>query len=185
MAEHPIRIPPATAGELNEAQAALLGGWGTMNFAAVLVHHPEFYAAFMPLIAKVIAGTNLPPHDRQILVLRTLALCDEDYEARHHAMISRTAGLDEAAIVAAADVAAPLAGFDAVLAKAAAELVRGQNLRDETWAELAERYSRAQLMELVGLVGTYTTMAMLTKSFGIPVEDETTFASFTQKRDYV
>jgi len=185
MPDYPARISPAIANELDAAQTTLLGGWGTMNFAAVLVHHPEFYAVFMPLIAKVIAGTNLPPHDRQILVMRTLALCDEEYEARHHAMISQTAGLDAATIVAASGTKTELSGFDATLTQAAADLVRTQRIGDATWNALAQTYSQVQLMEVVALVGTYVTMAMLTKSFGIQLEDKDTFESFTQKRDYV
>lgn len=185
MPDFPSRIPPASAEGLDAAQVKLLGGWGTMNFAAVLVHHPEFYAVFMPLIAKVIAGTQLPPHDRQILVMRTLALCDEEYEARHHAMISRTAGLDAETIAAAGQAETALSGFDATLAQAAEDLVRAQRIGDATWSTLAQTYSRVQLMEVVALVGTYVTMAMLTKSFGIPLEDAETFQSFTQKRDYV
>lgn len=185
MPDFPVRIPPATGEELDRAQLELLGGWGAMNFAAVLVHHPELYAVFMPLIAKVIAGTNLPPHDRQILVLRTLALCDEEYEARHHAMISRTAGLDAATIAAAGRADAVLSGFDATLAQAAEDLVRKQRIDDATWEELAQAYSRVQLMEVVALVGTYVTMAMATKSFGIQLEDAAIFDKFTQKRDYV
>ena len=185
MTDHPIRVAPARASELSEEQSALLGGWGAMNFAAVLINHPDYYKVFLPVIAKVIAGTNLPPHDRQILVLRTLAVCDESYEAQHHALISKGAGLADDAVAAAADADAPLSGFDATLARAAVELVRGQRIADPTWAALAERYSKAQLMEVVGLVGTYTTMAMLTKSFGIQREDQATFEGFTQQRDYV
>lgn len=185
MPDFAVRIPPATTGDLDAAQIELLSGWGTMNFAAVLVHHPEFYAVFMPLIAKVIGGTALPPHDRQVLVMRTLALCDEKYEARHHAMISQSAGLDAATIDAAGRVGTVLAGFDATLARAAEDLVRTQRIADETWTALAQTYSRVQLMEVVALVGTYVTMAMLTKSFGIQLEDADTFRSFIRKRDYV
>ncbi len=185
MRDYPTRITPAAAGDLSAEQAELLGDWGSMNFASVMIHHPDYYKTFIPLIAKVIGGTNLPPHDRQILVHRTLAACDETYEANHHALISKTAGLDDAQIAQARDLDAPLTGFDQTLAQAADELVRTQRVADVTWAALAERYTQAQLMEVVGLVGVYVTMAMLTKSFGIQLEDKETFAAFSQQRDYV
>lgn len=40
-------------------------------------------------------------------------------------------------------------------------------------------------MEVVGLVGGYVMIAMMTKSFGIEVEDDETFDNFMKKRDYV
>jgi hypothetical protein len=55
---------------------------------------------------------------------------------------------------------------------------------DETWSHLARRYSPVELMEVVALVGGYTMMAMVTKSYGIPLEDAETFAGFAKVRKY-
>ena len=55
---------------------------------------------------------------------------------------------------------------------------------DATWDALATRYSRLEMMELVAVVGAYNMMAMLTRSFGIELEDEETFRNFTKIREY-
>jgi alkylhydroperoxidase family enzyme len=177
-------VSPVAAEDLTDEQKQLLGPWGAMNFAAVLVNHPKLYRVFMPVIAKTIAKTDLPPRDRQILVLRTLALSGEVYEARHHELISHGAGLTDADIEAARTDGASLTPFEHLLVKAADELVHQRRLGDATWAALSERYSRVQMMELVAVVGVYTMMSMLTLSCEMQLEDAETFQNFTKIRDY-
>lgn len=182
--DEPLRIAPIAPEAFTDEQRALVGDWSAMNFARVIVAHPGLYRALMPLIAKLIAGSDLPPRDREVLVLRTLALCDETYETAHHVLIARGAGMSDAEIEAAQQGAAGLSSFDRTLAAAAEELVREQTVSDATWRALAERYSEVQLMEVTALVGGYALMAMLTKSYGIPLEDAETFRRFSELRTY-
>jgi hypothetical protein len=60
--------------------------------------------------------------------------------------------------------------------------VREQCVSDDTWRALAERYSPIQLMEVVALVGCWTLAAMMTKSYGIQLEDPDTFESLNERR---
>jgi 4-carboxymuconolactone decarboxylase len=185
MRQTSVRIPPVSAGALTDEQKALVGKWSSMNFATVTVTHPALYKVLMPLIAKVISGSNLPPRDREILVLRTLALCDEVYESHHHASIARNAGVTDSEIEQArSGRGADLSTFDQSLVRAAEELARDQFVSDKTWRELAQRYSPIELMEVVSVVGVYMLMAMLTKSCGIQLEDPETFNNFAKIRQY-
>ena len=180
-----VRIPPLQADSLTDEQRQLVGPWGSMNFAAVMVTHPQLYRTFVPLIAKVISASDLPPRDREVLVLRTLALSTEVYEAHHHALIARKAGMTDAEIEQAGAGRGPaLTAFDLTLIRAVEELARDQRIEQPTWDQLAQRYDPVQLMEVVALVGVYTMMAMLTKSFGIPLEDDETFNAFARMRKY-
>ena len=157
-----------------------------MNFASVMVTHPQLYKTLVPLIAKVISGSNLPARDREILVLRTLALYDEVYEAHHHVLIAQNAGMTDAEIgQARAGNGADLSSFDLSLIHATEELARDQQVSPATWDELAQRYSPVELMEVISLVGVYTLMAMLTKTLGIQLEDAETFENFAKIRKYV
>ena len=178
------RIPPVSPDALTDEQKALVGDWSSMNFASVVVRNPALYRTLVPLIAKLIAGSDLPPRDRQILVLRTLGLCDEIYEAHHHVLIARNAGMTEAEIETARTGGAGLSAFDQTLVRAAEELFRDKCISDGTWRALAQRYAPIELMEVVALVGGYTLMAMLTKSYGIQLEDPETFNSFAEMRKY-
>jgi alkylhydroperoxidase family enzyme len=177
------RIPPLDPEAFTPEQAELVGAWSHLVFSRVIVRRPDMYRIFLPFIEKVIADTRLPPRDRQIVVLRTLALADETYELHHHKVISRGAGMSEAEIEAAVS-GDGLSGFDRTLADAAEELLRDYKIADATWAALAERYSEEQLMEVVFLAGCYATMAMLTKSFGMPLEDDEESARINALRQY-
>lgn len=170
MTDYPVRIPPLDPAQFSQEQARLVGAWTHLNFSKVVVRHPAMYPIFVPWIEQLIARTKLPPRDREVLVIRTLALSDETYEAHHHVQIARKAGMSDAEIAAVARGDEGLDDWDRVLVRAADELVRERRIADTTWAALAARYDEEQLMDAVFLVGCYNTMAMLTKSFGIEVE---------------
>ena len=172
MEEHMVRVPPLDVAEFSEEQAALVGEWTHLNFSRVLVRHPALYRAFMPYIAQVIPGSGLPARDREVLVVRTLALGGDVYEAHHHVQIALKAGMSEADIEAVRSGDASLSEWDKELVIAADELVQRQKLSDASWASLGERYSQEQCMEVVFLVGCYNVMAMLTNSFGIALESD-------------
>jgi alkylhydroperoxidase family enzyme len=182
----PQRIAPIPPDAFSDAQNKFVGEgwWKGLHFCQTMVQHLELYRNYRPLIAKVIPHSELSPRDRQILVLRTLALCNEVYEATHHEHISRNAGLTDADIEAARTNGAGLSPFEKTLVKAADELVRDHCIGDATWAALAERYSQVQLMEVVGLVGCYKMLAMIMKSYGIQLEDEETQKRLQALRQY-
>ena len=165
------RIPPLAPEDFTAEQAELVGDWTHLIFSRVIVRHPELYRIFVPYIEQLIAGSSLPPRDREVLLLRALGMSGtETYETHHHVMIARNAGMDEADIQAAIRGGAQPSEWDETLVRATEELVHNQRIGDETWAALAERYSERQLMEVVFLVGCYNTMAMLTQSFGMELE---------------
>jgi alkylhydroperoxidase family enzyme len=149
-----------------------------------MAQHPELYRVYVPVIAKVIPHSELPPRDREILALRTLARCSEVYEATHHASIARHAGLTDADIEAARTSGPGLSPFERTLVRAVDELMTDYTLSDTTWRALGERYSQVQQMEVVGLVGCYVMLAMIMKSYGIQLEDDETFKRCQAARGY-
>lgn len=167
-----VRVAPVEPENFTPEQAELVGDWTHLVFSRVVVNNPNMYRSFVPHIEAVIAKTSLPPRDRQVVVLRTLAQCDDTYERTHHLQISRNAGLSEDEIAAfQSGTGDCLTDFDRTLIKASDELLADQFISDETWEALAERYSTEQLMEVVFLAGCYQTMAMLTKTFGMQLEE--------------
>jgi alkylhydroperoxidase family enzyme len=184
MTASPPRVAPLDPSEFTPEQAALVGDWTHLVFSRVLARHPGMYRSFVPFIEQLIARTSLPPRDREALVLRTLGLSDETYELHHHTMIAINAGM-AAGEIAALTKGEALQPFDEVLLGAAEELCAGQDMTDATWAALRERYTEPQAMEVVFLVGCYQTMAMLTKTFRMPLEGgDGDFERITALRQY-
>ena len=185
MQPDPIRIAPLDPENFTAEQQALVGGWSVLNFSRVLAHHPALYRTFVPLVEKVIRYTELPPRDREILVIRVLALCGESYEAGHHVDIAHKVGMTDTEIAAIKHSNETLGEFDRWLIRAADELVKQFRVSDETWAALSQHYSDVQMMEVVGLVGCYTAMAMITRSFGMqPESAQSTADDLKELRDY-
>lgn len=181
-----VRIAPVAPENFTAEQAELVGDWKHLVFSRVIVNHPGMYRTFLPHIEATIAHTSLPPRERQILVLRTLATCNDVYEMAHHITISRNAGISEDDIAAfQRGEGGSLSDFDRTLVAAADELKRDQFISDTTWAALATRYSAQQLMEVVFVCGLYQTMAMLTKTFGMQLErQDEEFADVNKLRTY-
>src|SRR3546814_18471249 len=85
----------------------------------------DLYRVFVPVVEKVIRYTDLPPRDREVLVIRTLAQCNETYEADHHADIAGKCGMSAAEIAAVKEGAGDgLSAFDIQLITAADDLLR-------------------------------------------------------------
>jgi alkylhydroperoxidase/carboxymuconolactone decarboxylase family protein YurZ len=166
-----VRIAPVEPENFTAEQAELVGEWKHLVFSRVVVNNPKMYRSFLPHIEAVIAKTALPPRDRQVIVLRMLATSNDIYELAHHITISRNAGISEEEIAAFQSGAGDcLTAFDHALIAATDELKRDQIVGDATWETLASRYSTEQLMEVVFVAGCYLTMAMLTKTFGMQLE---------------
>lgn len=179
------RLTPLKPEEFTAEQKQVVGAWDVLNFSRVMARHPALYRVFVPFIEKVIRFTELPPRDREVLVIRVLALAGETYEAEHHVDIAHKAGMSDAEIEAIKTGSTQLAVSDRELITAADELVREHCLSDTSWQALNQRYSTVQVMEVVGLVGCYTTMAMLTRSFGIEGEPKTAAEQrLAELRDY-
>ncbi|XTP38417.1 carboxymuconolactone decarboxylase family protein (plasmid) [Mycobacterium sp. TJFP1] len=144
---------------------------------------PGLFKTFLPLLSRLVAESELPAHDRQVLVLRTCELTGEVYEATHHVLISRASGLSGEQIEAA-QTGIGLSPVHTLLAAAAQELVTDFSVSDTTWNGLAEHYSDIELMDIVALVAVYTFMATLTRGLGIQLEDDETIESFVALREY-
>jgi 4-carboxymuconolactone decarboxylase len=168
------RIPPVSRDAYTPDQAALASGRDMYNMTRVLVNHPDFYRVFVPYLDKLMSRSLLPHRDREILILRTLVLCDESYEEHHHVRIAQTLGMSAADLEAVkTGQGAALGAFDRMLVRAAEELVNDRCLSDEAWRTLANTYHVDQMLEVVFLVGAFTMLSMATNSFGIPLDDDT------------
>ena len=164
------RIPVVTPDQFTEAQAALVGSWDKYNFARMMVNHLELYRAYLPFGDKLMGGSSLPHRDREIVILRTVGLCGDSYEATHHQAIGRSLGLTEAEVAAAWRGGPGLSPPDQALASAVEELSADHCLSEETWAALSQRYSVEQMIELIFTVGNFTMLSMFTNSVGMASE---------------
>jgi alkylhydroperoxidase family enzyme len=112
--------------------------------------------------------------EREIVILRTCARLDSEYEwGVHVTFFADKARLTKEEIAATrsdATATPPFAGRDALLLRLVDELVDTAHVSDALWAELAGQWTPEALVELVALVGFYHSVSFATNAFRIPNE---------------
>lgn len=163
------RIAPVTRADADEHQQTLfdqIGPGEPLHLFGTLAHHSKLLKSWLPFGGRLLFGGHIDGRDRELAILRTSARCGSDYEWGQHVGIARSVGLSDAEILACAadEPADPLGEADRVLLRGVDELVDGHELSDATWAELADRFDDAGMIEFTLLVGHYAMLAGLLRS---------------------
>jgi alkylhydroperoxidase family enzyme len=140
-----------------------------------LGRHPRLFRAWLGFSATLLLGGDLPPADRELVVLRTAWRCGSWYEwAQHGALPAhrRPAGRTIERIPEGVD-AAGWRPRQRLLLEAADELHDRRVITDRTWQALAAELTERQLIELCLLVGHYEMLAMTLNSLGVEPEPAT------------
>jgi alkylhydroperoxidase family enzyme len=162
-------------GSLTDDVRAALEGWLRPDAAEVpppldtLARYPELTRAFLAFNRHLLFASSLPPRTRELLILRTSAICKSAFEREQHEIIARREGLSESAIARTRE-GAQATGWsreEAALVRATDELLSSWTLSDSTWAELSAHHDDRQLMDLVFTVGSYALLAMALNAFGV------------------
>jgi alkylhydroperoxidase family enzyme len=142
-----------------------------LNIFATLAHHPKLLKRWAAFGGTLLYGGELPPRDRELLILRTAWRCGAGYEWGHHVDFARDAGLRPDEVARCARPVDPDdRSDDATLLRAADELHEGARITDETWDALARRYTPAQLVEVCMVVGQYHLVAFTLNTLGVEPE---------------
>ena len=175
------RIKPLDHEGLTPEQVevlAPLGGGGVipagpvLNIFRTMAHAPKALKAFLTWGNYVLSKKNdLPPREREIVILRTGFLCRSGYEWTQHVEIGLRCGLTPNEITmlkAGAD--AGWTPADAALIRAADELNADCFISDATWTALLSHFSEKQAMDVVFTAGQYTQVSMMLNTFGVQLD---------------
>ena len=142
------------------------------NALATMMHHPALAGPFLVYNNVLLLTPTLDPRVRELVVLRVAWRTRSRYEWVQHLRLAPRVGITPEEIAAVAD--GPDAGtwtpLEADLLAAADQCIDGYRIEDDTWKRLAEQLDERQLVELVFVVGTYTGLAMVFKSFGLELD---------------
>jgi alkylhydroperoxidase family enzyme len=138
---------------------------------ATMARHPGLYRGQMQLGLELNQHGKLPPREREMVILRTAWLVRSPFEWGEHVAYGKRLGLssDEIERITRGSSAPGWNEHDRAVLRGVEELIGDYALSDETWKVLAKTWNEPQLMELPGLVGSYTLTAMLYNSlrFGL------------------
>lgn len=145
-----------------------------LNIFRTLAHHPRLLKRFNALGGVFLAHGEMPARERELVVLRTAWRSGSEYEWGQHVVIGRRVGLtdDEIVRLARPDEDDCWSAADTALLRFTDELLDTADVGPEAWQAQRERWSDAQLVELVMLVGFYRMVAGFLKTAGVRQEDD-------------
>jgi 4-carboxymuconolactone decarboxylase len=161
-------------GELAEIlSSALTVNGKPLNIFAALGHHPKLLKRFNLLGGLLLNKGLLPAREREIVVLRTGWKAGSRYEFGQHTLIGLKCGLTQKEVTALtrSPEEHPWNRDDGALIALADELSDEDCVSDATWATLRERWSTAQLVELLVLAGYYRLVSGFLNSARVPLDE--------------
>jgi len=169
------RFEPLSDAELTPEQAEALEDFRpgpVLNIFRTLARAPKALARFNAWGGYVLSRRNdLPPREREIVILRTGWLCKSGYEWTQHHRIGLREGLTAEEIERIkAGAEAGWSAADAALIRMTDELHADQFVTDAAWAELAAHFTPKQCMDAVFTAGQYTQVSMFLNTFGVQLD---------------
>lgn len=172
------RVEPVTdISQLDEEAREIISRYdrngAIPNIFRTLIRHPKLLKRWTVFGNHILGKSTLPPRERELLILRTGALCRCDYEFNAHSAIGRRLGITEEELKRVVDgpEAEGWDGFASALLRAADELHEDAFISDETWKVLSDRYNEQQLMDVVFTVGQYHLVSMALNSLGVQADE--------------
>jgi alkylhydroperoxidase family enzyme len=173
MTRLPPRDPPHEPTTAEDLVRLMPPGVPPLHLFTTLAHNPR-------VLHRVRKGGLLDPgsitvREREIVILRTCALCAAEYEwGTHVRFFAAAAGLTPAQVAATVTGdPGPFAAGEHLLLALCEALHRSAAVSDELWRRLAAAYRPDQLVELVALAGQYHMFSYLVNALAIELEPET------------
>ncbi len=180
------RIPPITPDEWTEQTRDVfeyMGGadarakGSPYNVILTLAHHPELALPHL-VFYKAMNKSTLSEPLREVVTLRIAWRTQSEYEWVQHVRIAKRVGLTDEHIEAI-KVGAELplwTELQRLSIRAVDQLFVQSQIDDDTWNGLAKFISRKELIELLFIIGTYTTLCWTFNAMGLQLEGAATAA---------
>ena len=173
-----MRIPPLTEQQMTPDQKALserISGkrGGTRGPFLVWLRSPGLCDRVEALGAYVRFETTLPLKYRELGLIMAARHWDAQYSWNAHAKKTIDAGIPAAAVEAIAERREPVFDDeqDAVFYRFCKELLETHFVSDETFAEALAVFGEEQLVDVVGVLGNSSMLAMCLNAFAVPLKE--------------
>ena len=143
------------------------------DLVPTMMKHPALWESVSQLSALVqCANAKVPARQRQLAIMRAMWLCGAPYQWGEHYERTKKAGFSDADIerIKGGSGAGGWSALDEAVLKAVEELEAEAFISDVVWDALAGHFDESQLMELIILVGQFTSVAFLLNSLRLPLE---------------
>jgi len=144
------------------------------NGISSLMYHPKLAGKFLAYNALLLRDQVLDARLRELMVLRVAWRTRAPYEWVQHVRLSKRYGVtdDEVAAVGVGAESANWTALEADLLRATDQLLDSYRIDDDVWARLAAELDETSLVEMLYVVGTYTSLAMVFNGLGIELDPD-------------
>src|SRR5215510_13642702 len=163
------RLPPIAAEKMSQEQRLAAEefkagrGYDLIGPFAVMVRSPEVMLRAKGLGDYLRFRNVLPKRVSEMVILFTAREWTQEFEWSHHYTYALEAGLAPAVIAAIADGRRPqaMAADEAAAYDFAVELQRRKSVSDESYAKARDAFGEQGVIDLVGIIGYYSLLAMV------------------------
>lgn len=169
------RVEPLKSSELTERQRSHVRPFTSPkghfpNIFGTLLRNMELFEAWSDFGAYTMSGSRIDARLREVLILRTAANVDCEYEWHHHKRLAYSLGLSEDLVDRIRARKALDSEDQDLMARCADDLAKDARLSDSAWERMVERFGLEYTMDTVFTVGAYTALAMGLKSCDVQLE---------------
>ena len=153
------------AAEFEAARGALGGPW------AVMLRSPDMINRARGLSDYLRFKSSLPPRLSEFVILITAREWAQQYEWNAHHSLAMKGGLNPEIARAIAEGRRPekMADDEAALYDFCIELHRNRSVSDATYARVVARFGEQGVVDVIGLSGWYTLVAMVLNTARTPL----------------
>jgi 4-carboxymuconolactone decarboxylase len=171
------RLPPIPPERMTDAQKKAVEEFRAARNAEVggpfapLLRSPEVMNRARAMGDYLRFKSVLPPRLSEFAILITARHWTQNYEWDAHSRIALQAGLPQAVLDALADGRRPdrLADDEDILYSFCTELQRNQSVSDATYARAVAKFGEQGVIDMIGISGYYTLLAMVLNTARTPV----------------
>lgn len=129
---------------------------------STFANHPALFSAIGGLMAHNLDGSSLSAEARELVIVRACAMARGGYPYRQHVRIGREAGLSEAVLNAASQLAPQgLTGEAQLIIGLVDSLFETNDIDDNLWAIARSNLSSPQFMDVIVIAGFYGIISMV------------------------
>jgi 4-carboxymuconolactone decarboxylase len=175
-AEAQDRMPPITADKMTDAQKKAVAEFTAVRGAlggpwAVLLRSPEVVNRARALSDHLRFNSVLPPRLSELVILITARQWAQQYEWNAHYALALKGGLNPDIAKAVAEGRRPqhMAEDEEVAYDFCIELHRNHSVSDATYARALSKFGEQGIVDMIGLNGWYTLVAMVLNTARTPL----------------
>ena len=163
------RMPPIPKEQWTDAQSkaaaefARMRGQDVFGPFALMLRSPEVMLRAAAMGDYMRYKTSLPKALNEFVILLVARHWSQQFEWHVHQPMALAAGLSETIVAAVAKGRRPeaMSADEAIVYDFATELLRLQNVSDETYSKARERFGEPGVIDIVGVAGYYSFLSMM------------------------